>query len=84
MAFDPAMPADVEVDARGLRCPRPVIDVANACADSPPGTIVRLLADDPTAEVDVPVWARMRRQRLLGRGPWAGDGGGTAYLVEVV
>jgi tRNA 2-thiouridine synthesizing protein A len=27
--------------------------------------LVRLLADDPAARVDVPVWCRMKRHRLV-------------------
>lgn len=53
------------VDARGLACPRPVIDLAAAVDAVPIGAIVEVWADDPTAKVDVPVWCRMRRQRLV-------------------
>lgn len=59
-------PSDREVvDARGLACPRPVIDLAAAIDDATIGDIVELWADDPAARVDVPVWCRMRGQRLL-------------------
>jgi tRNA 2-thiouridine synthesizing protein A len=30
--------------------------------------VVRLLATDPAAKVDVPVWCRMQRQRLRWQG----------------
>lgn len=56
-------PATV-VDARGLACPRPVIDLAAAVDGAIVGDVVELWADDPAARVDVPVWCRMRRQRL--------------------
>lgn len=49
-----------QVDARGLRCPLPVIRLAAAARDLPPGTLVELLWTDPAAEHDVPAWARMR------------------------
>ena len=54
----------VVVDARGLACPRPVIDLAAAVDDVAVGGVVELWADDPAARVDVPVWCRMRHQRL--------------------
>lgn len=54
-----------EIDARGRPCPMPVIELARAVEDVPPGTLVRLLADDPAARVDVPVWCRMQGQRLV-------------------
>lgn len=69
MTSDPSVPeADHPrvVDARGLACPRPVIDLAAAVDEVAVGEHVELWADDPTARVDVPVWCRMRRQRLLG------------------
>lgn len=57
----------VEVlDCRGERCPLPVIKLARRMADVPAGTVVRLLADDPAAAVDVPAWCRMRDQEYLG------------------
>ncbi len=50
----------VEVDARGLRCPLPVIRLAARARDLPPGATLLLLADDPAVRSDVPAWARMR------------------------
>lgn len=54
----------VEVDARGLACPMPVIELSRAVEDAGVGDHVRLLATDPAAKVDVPVWCRMQRQAL--------------------
>ncbi len=54
-----------EVDASGLTCPMPVIELAQAIEGVGVGDTVRLLATDPTARVDVPVWCRMRRHRLV-------------------
>ncbi|WP_377642026.1 sulfurtransferase TusA family protein [Oryzobacter terrae] len=48
------------VDARGTRCPVPVIRVARAVRDLPPGSEVVLLADDVAARSDVPAWGRLR------------------------
>jgi tRNA 2-thiouridine synthesizing protein A len=58
-------PDAVEVDARGLACPLPVIRLAAAVDAAADGALVRLLADDPAARVDVPVWCRMKRHRLV-------------------
>ena len=55
----------LEVDATGLTCPMPVIELSTAIEQVAVGEQVRLLATDPTARVDVPVWCRMRRHRLV-------------------
>ncbi|MEX0834799.1 MAG: sulfurtransferase TusA family protein [Nitriliruptor sp.] len=61
---DPSHDVEVEVDARGLACPLPVIELARAVEQQDVGAVVRLLATDPAAKVDVPVWCRMQRQEL--------------------
>jgi tRNA 2-thiouridine synthesizing protein A len=68
-----------EVDARGLSCPMPVIELARAVDEHPVGTVVRLLATDPAAKVDVPVWCRMQRQGLQSA---AETDGVWTFLVE--
>jgi tRNA 2-thiouridine synthesizing protein A len=52
--------ADVAVDARGLRCPVPVLRLAAAVRGLPGGTTASVLATDPAVRHDVPAWARMR------------------------
>jgi tRNA 2-thiouridine synthesizing protein A len=53
------------VDALGLACPVPVINLAKAIAEVDVGDEVCVLADDPGAKVDIPVWCRMKRQELV-------------------
>jgi len=48
------------VDARGTRCPVPVLRLARAVRDLPPGSVATVLASDPAVEHDVPAWAGMR------------------------
>lgn len=72
---DPTAPATGEeprdeqgrlvVDALGMACPRPILELAEAMRALPVGDVVLLLADDPAARVDVPAWARMKRQEVL-------------------
>lgn len=47
----------IEIDARGLLCPLPVLKLAKRIKALAPGDHVRLLADDPAAVVDVPHYA---------------------------
>jgi TusA-related sulfurtransferase len=70
----------VEVDATGMACPLPVIELAKAVEGVDVGELVLLLADDAAARVDVPVWCRMQRHRLLSQEQC--DGGGMRFVVE--
>jgi tRNA 2-thiouridine synthesizing protein A len=55
---------ELEVDARGLRCPLPVIRLAAAAREAPQGTPITVLATDPAARSDVAAWCRMRGHGL--------------------
>jgi TusA-related sulfurtransferase len=71
------------VDARGERCPLPVIRLARLVRDLPAGeapVTVLVLATDPAAASDLPAWCRMRGQRFVGAQAEADH---TAYVVEV-
>jgi tRNA 2-thiouridine synthesizing protein A len=55
----------VVVDARGMRCPLPVILLARAAQGVPAGTRITVLSTDPAARYDVPAWARMRGHTIV-------------------
>jgi tRNA 2-thiouridine synthesizing protein A len=59
----------IVLDCRGQRCPLPVIALAKSIRDAAVGDVVRVLADDPAAENDVPAWCRMKGQDLVAAGP---------------
>ena len=69
------------VDARGERCPLPVIRLARAVSEGPGLRVVTVLATDPAAAHDVPAWCRMRGHRFVEARAEADH---TAYVVEVV
>ena len=48
-----------------MACPRPILELASAMKPLAVDGVVLLLADDPAARVDVPAWARMKRQEVL-------------------
>jgi tRNA 2-thiouridine synthesizing protein A len=48
------------LDATGYRCPMPVILMERTLRRLPPGTPLKILADDPLAAVDIPHFARER------------------------
>lgn len=70
----------VELDCRGMPCPRPVIELARAFVAIAPGDIVAVTAEDPAAEIDLQAWCRMRGQEYAGS-ETARDGVPT-YLVR--
>jgi TusA-related sulfurtransferase len=72
--------APLLVDARGLRCPLPVIRLAQAARDGAPGDVIEVWATDPAARADIPAWCRMRGQEFLGEVPT--DGAYAAYRVR--
>ncbi len=45
------------VDARGLRCPLPLVKTKLAMEGLAPGESVRVLATDPEAPIDLAAWA---------------------------
>lgn len=61
---EPEPPA-VEVDARGLRCPLPVIRLAEAARAAADRTVIIVLTTDPAARFDIPAWCRMRGCELI-------------------
>lgn len=73
------MEVDLVVDARGLLCPLPVLRLRKRLIALQNGSIVKLLADDPAAFVDVPHFCAEAGHGFLGSEP---EGDATAFLVE--
>ncbi|MFE0580487.1 cysteine desulfurase/sulfurtransferase TusA family protein [Streptomyces sp. NPDC058874] len=69
----------LELDALGLRCPQPVIELARAIGRVPVGGTVTVLSDDEVARLDIPAWCAMRGHAYLGESPRAA---GSAYTVR--
>jgi tRNA 2-thiouridine synthesizing protein A len=61
------MDVDLELDCRDLRCPLPIIRLANNIGDIAVGQTMAVVANDPAARVDVPAWCRMRGQEYVGQ-----------------
>ena len=62
---------DILVDARGHHCPVPTLRLRRALEAAQAGAVVRLLADDPMARIDVPHFVREAGVELL-EGPTEG------------
>ncbi len=71
------------VEARGRRCPLPIIDLAKAARNAPPGMLITLVADDPAAAADVAAWCRMRDQIYEGSTPLPDSSDAVAYRIRI-
>lgn len=56
-----------QVDARGLRCPMPLLKAKQALNRAPAGGLVQVLATDAGAERDFPVFTRLSGHKLVRR-----------------
>jgi tRNA 2-thiouridine synthesizing protein A len=72
--------ADVELDCRGLRCPLPIIRLAQHIGDVAVGGTLAVAADDPAARPDVQAWCRMRKQEYVGED--VADDGAPRFVVR--
>lgn len=68
-----------EIDARGLLCPLPVLKARRALLAMPEGALIRLLADDPAALLDVPHFCAEAGHAYLGDTALED---GRAYLIR--
>ena len=72
----------LDLDCRGMLCPRPVIELARHLRDVAVGEEITVAADDVAAATDVPAWCRMRGQEYVGEE--AAPDGTPRYLVRRV
>lgn len=56
---------DVEIDARGLNCPLPILKARQALIRMSSGEILKILATDPASAEDFPTFARVTKHDLL-------------------
>ena len=71
--------ADVEVDAIGLLCPLPVLKARKVLASMEMGQVLRILASDAMAQIDMPVFCREAGHEFLGMEEFDR---GQAYLIR--
>ncbi len=74
------MTADLELDCRGMLCPRPVIELGKHVEDVEPGGVVAVVASDAAARADIPAWCRMKGHEYLGED--TAEDGVPRYLVR--
>lgn len=59
------MSDEIELDARRLLCPMPVIRLQDCINQQSPGTRVRIFCTDPGTLNDIPAWCRINGHNLL-------------------
>ena len=50
------MSENIFIDAKGMKCPRPIVELAKAKRQNPVGTVIDIEADDLAFESDVNAW----------------------------
>jgi tRNA 2-thiouridine synthesizing protein A len=72
--------AEHTLDARGRRCPLPILDLARHINEVAVGDTITVEADDPAADPDIRAWCRMRRHEFIGTA--TATDGTPAYTVR--
>lgn len=70
---------DEDLDARGLLCPLPVLKARKRLQALDAGQVLRMLADDPAALVDVPHFCAESGHELLAQ---ADEDAHQAYFIR--
>jgi tRNA 2-thiouridine synthesizing protein A len=80
-AMERFAPVDQELDARGLRCPLPLLKAKQAINDLESGATLRVVATDPGSVRDFQLWSSQSGHELLSfTEKKAGDAGEDNHL----
>jgi tRNA 2-thiouridine synthesizing protein A len=71
--------ADVQVDARGLNCPMPIVRTAQAVKAMASGQTVEVLATDAGSVKDFAAWAKTTGNTIVEQ---SADGGVYRFLMQ--
>jgi tRNA 2-thiouridine synthesizing protein A len=71
--------ADVQVDARGLNCPMPIVKTAQAVKAMASGQTVEVLATDAGSVKDFAAWAKTTGNTIVEQ---TADGGVYRFLMQ--
>ena len=73
------MDFDTQIDCAGLLCPLPVLKARKRLLALPPGTVLKVLATDRMAEIDLPHFCGEAGHQYLGCHP---EGSATAHYLR--
>jgi tRNA 2-thiouridine synthesizing protein A len=74
-----AIAHDIELDARGLNCPLPILRTKKALNTMTPGQVLRIMATDPGSVRDFQAFARQTGNALLAS---TAEGGEFHFLLR--
>ncbi len=57
--------ADIEVDAKGLRCPEPLMVVRNKMMDMRSGEVIKIVATDPSTSWDFAKFCKFLNHEMV-------------------
>ena len=73
------MPDASDLDVSGYQCPLPVLKAAKKLKTMAPGSVLRLIATDPAAAIDVPHFCAEQGHELLSQEK---DEGRLVFLIR--
>ena len=73
--------ADKVLDAKGLKCPLPILKAKKALKDLEPGQILQVLSTDPGSVADFQAFSRTTGNKLIEHSE---EGGVYDFLIEKV
>jgi tRNA 2-thiouridine synthesizing protein A len=68
-----------KLDARGLKCPMPIVKTAQAIKTVAPGDLLEVVATDPGSVADFAAWSRSTGNELVESG---GQGGEYRFVIR--
>jgi tRNA 2-thiouridine synthesizing protein A len=73
MNGEAGMNVDKELDARGLKCPLPILRTKKSLSDMASGQVLRILATDPGSVKDFQAFAKQTGNTLLSSAEQEGE-----------
>lgn len=62
---DSSSDTPVQIDAKGLKCPMPVIKLQQQVRKSEPKSLICIACTDPGAEKDISSWVKVNKHQII-------------------
>lgn len=56
---------DLEIDARGLNCPLPLLRLKKGLTSLKTGEVIKIIATDPSAHLDIGVYSNQTGNKII-------------------